>query len=790
MSALGRKAWGDLVQHRARTLLTMFTLSLAVASLATLAVPRLMDRAMDRQVAADRLFDVAFGIHDLVLTPAEFGALGRLPDVAAVGADVRFPTQVTAGTRRQAVVLWGIDLATQPVDAIHLVTGRLPRSGEVLADAANASATDLPIGVGTRIEARDSDGAQTVLRVSGTATGLATSPSPAGASTPVFYASEATVRSLAGLRGVNFLAFRLSDNTPGTEASLVAAVRRYLENLTGTEPFVSLPATRGQGVWPERSFFDHVIALFNVITLLAICCALLLIAATMNTLIAEQAGQIAILKSLGARRHQIAGVVLRTAGLLGGAGAIIGTGLGIAISYVMTSYFAATLFNVRAGFAISAPVVAASLVLGPGLAVAASLPGLRRALRRPVAETLADRGTDGYGNGRLERLLARARLLSGPARMGVRNALRQKRRSAATVAQVAVATGLALALFASGRSLDIGVSQVFATFHYTIAVDAGNGSPLLGSRAQAIAAATPGVTRAEPVVEAAVDYHGVGYPALGLGPDPLYQYRLSAGRWFTAADASAKLPGVVLGPAVARAARASIGQTISLGTAAGPIAVRVVGVDTGQNNDGGMVYFPLAALQRLTGKGQASNALWLATSSSSHAVIDRTANAVAGRLVAAGYPVAVQETYVIEADNDAIDGTVLDIIEVLGLLVLAIALMGLVSALTMGVIERTREIGIVRCLGARAGQVRRVFSAEGVLLATAGWAFGIPVGWLIYEGLLAFVKHDFGVQAPVVYPAIAPPVALVAVVAVTLLVIRPPLRRATRIQAGVALRYE
>lgn len=97
--------------------------------------------------------------------------------------------------------------------------------------------------------------------------------------------------------------------------------------------------------------------------------------------------------------------------------------------------------------------------------------------------------------------------------------------------------------------------------------------------------------------------------------------------------------------------------------------------------------------------------------------------------------------------------------------------------------------GFLRCLGARAGQVRRVFSAEGVLLATVGWAFGIPVGWLIYEGLLAFVSRDFGVQAPVVYPAIAPPVALVAVIAVTLLAIRPPLRRASRIQAGGALRY-
>jgi hypothetical protein len=65
--------------------------------------------------------------------------------------------------------------------------------------------------------------------------------------------------------------------------------------------------------------------------------------------------------------------------------------------------------------------------------------------------------------------------------------------------------------------------------------------------------------------------------------------------------------------------------------------------------------------------------------------------------------------------------------------VVVIALMGLVSALTMGVIERTREIGVLRCLGARA---------------------------------------------------------LVAVVAITLVVIRGPLHRATRIQPGGALRYQ
>jgi ABC-type lipoprotein release transport system permease subunit len=122
--------------------------------------------------------------------------------------------------------------------------------------------------------------------------------------------------------------------------------------------------------------------------------------------------------------------------------------------------------------------------------------------------------------------------------------------------------------------------------------------------------------------------------------------------------------------------------------------------------------------------------------------------------------------------------------------VVAIALMGLVSALTMGVIERTREIGILRCLGAKARHIRRVFSAEGILLAAVGWAFGVPLGLLLFRVLLIFVRSDIGVTLPAVFPAISLPIALVAVVAVTLTVIRAPLRRATRIQPSSALRYQ
>ena len=77
----------------------------------------------------------------------------------------------------------------------------------------------------------------------------------------------------------------------------------------------------------------------------------------------------------------------------------------------------------------------------------------------------------------------------------------------------------------------------------------------------------------------------------------------------------------------------------------------------------------------------------------------------------------------------------------LGFLIVAISMVGLANAITMSIIERTREIGILRCIGARARDVRRIFATEGVALALAGWLLGIPLGyaldrllvWLVWE---------------------------------------------------------
>lgn len=789
MNALSHKVWADLRQHRARTILTICTLGVALGGLGTLAVPGLMNASMQREVQESRLASVVVTTHNIDLNAAERYALRDLPNVAAFDPQIEYSTSAMVGSDRVAAVVWGINFNQQSVDKVQLATGSLPGDGQVLFDTGDGAASGLTVAAGNDVAIRTDHGTTSQLDLTGSAHSLATSPSAAGSNSAVFYASASTVRKLSGIGGYNVLAFRLTHNTAAAQRVLISEVRHYLTARTGHQPFVGLPTTRANGTWPGRSSFLEVVSLFYVITALALLCALFLIANTMNTLVVEQGAEVAVLKALGGRRRQIKGVVLRTAALLGIFGAVVGAALGIVIASLLTDFFASNLFDVHATFAVSIPVVIGSLVLGPALAVVSTLPGLRRAVRRPVAEVLSETAGSGYGGGAVDRMVARIGTFGGPTRLGLRNVLRQKRRSVATVCQITLAVALGLGLFAAGQSATSLLGRVYGHFHYQVEVDANPGAPLLNARALAIARATPGVKGVEPVVETGVEYRGQEYPAYGIGPTTLYQYELSAGTWFHGTETKGST-SVVLGPSIAKSIDASVGARLNLQTASGLVTATVIGIDTGQWDNGSVMYFDLPALQRLAGMDGAENALWLTTTNTSHFSVNRVTNDVESRLGARGFPVQVQKLYVEAAQNLASNNQIVTIIEVLGLLVGAITLLGLVGTLTMGVIERRREIGVLRSLGASSRQVRQVFSVEGLVMAVLGWSLGSLLGWPLTIGLLKLIGNDFGVNLPSTYRLVNVPEAFIALIIITWLTIRAPLRRAARVQPSVELRYQ
>jgi putative ABC transport system permease protein len=117
------------------------------------------------------------------------------------------------------------------------------------------------------------------------------------------------------------------------------------------------------------------------------------------------------------------------------------------------------------------------------------------------------------------------------------------------------------------------------------------------------------------------------------------------------------------------------------------------------------------------------------------------------------------------------------------------SLISILNTLAIGVIERTREIGMLRAIGSTRGQVRQMVLAEAVLLAATGTAFGLLaglyLGYVIVAGL-GSVGYPLAYTFPFSGILVAIAVGLIFGVLAAII----PARQASQMQIVKALRYE
>ncbi len=126
----------------------------------------------------------------------------------------------------------------------------------------------------------------------------------------------------------------------------------------------------------------------------------------------------------------------------------------------------------------------------------------------------------------------------------------------------------------------------------------------------------------------------------------------------------------------------------------------------------------------------------------------------------------------------------------LALVILLPAGLGLLNTLTMNVLERTREIGVLRAIGASQRQVRQMILLEAVLLALFGALTGVLAGTAMSYGFLKALSGGFGMALPFDFPWPGIAVALLVGLLLTLAVSFLPARNAARLNMLHALRYE
>ena len=117
------------------------------------------------------------------------------------------------------------------------------------------------------------------------------------------------------------------------------------------------------------------------------------------------------------------------------------------------------------------------------------------------------------------------------------------------------------------------------------------------------------------------------------------------------------------------------------------------------------------------------------------------------------------------------------------------SLIAMLNTLAIGVIERTREIGMLRAVGATRGQVRNVILAEAIILAALGTAFGILSG--LYLGYMAVeAMRVAGYPMVYVFPTAGVLLSVAAGLLFGVLAAIIPARQAARMEIVQALRYE
>ena len=117
------------------------------------------------------------------------------------------------------------------------------------------------------------------------------------------------------------------------------------------------------------------------------------------------------------------------------------------------------------------------------------------------------------------------------------------------------------------------------------------------------------------------------------------------------------------------------------------------------------------------------------------------------------------------------------------------SLIAMVNTLAIGIIERTREIGMLRAVGSTRRQVGTIVLAEALILSALGTIFGVLAGlYLGYAGVVAM--EAFGYPLQYIFPTLGVVLALVAGVLFGVVAAIIPARQASRLEIVQALRYE
>jgi putative ABC transport system permease protein len=278
---------------------------------------------------------------------------------------------------------------------------------------------------------------------------------------------------------------------------------------------------------------------------------------------------------------------------------------------------------------------------------------------------------------------------------------------------------------------------------------------------------------------------------MAIGVDPAKQPKLDGTEFKdisqSAAYARLHSGGVLLGRAYADRAGLERGDRLELVGPAGRRRAQVVGIMDAVGAMGGMeMRLSLETMKRVYGDSQPAELAVEARSPDLRQRLDRKVAALLDRT----YPnLETQSAAEAKDEIGAEINRTFNMFNAIVIIAVIVSLLGVINTLAMSVIERTREIGVLRALGASRWQVRSTMLDESLMITIAGSVVGVAAGTLIgfiwvrgLDGVLPGIGFHF---PGTVALAVAIAAVLLGVVAAVI-----PARRAARLKVITALTYE
>jgi putative ABC transport system permease protein len=777
-----RKAYRDLTRRKLRSFLTIIGIIIGVGGIVAItSTSKTMTAAQAAAYNNNSQQDMRWWVGGAPQSLID--AVQQVPNVDAVELRATYYTKYYAGGAWRDMLFNGIhDFSTMHVNRVDLTEGRWPERGEVVLESSAREVA--PVQIGDDLIYRAGEGNQTKHL---TVVGFAKSPSYPAASiigTSVAYTSDDEVRKMLGIDGDNQVLVRLADFSAGVRTDTRQEIER-----------VYAKRNLQYGAYWERNPDDYVgkrqldalVTLMTVFSVVGLVIASFVVANTLAAVISEQMGEIGAMKAIGATGGQVVRIYL-VAGIIYG---VVGTGLGLLLgvlgAFALLLYLGG-LFNLTiTGINVDPLDILQGIVVGVGVTTLAAYLPAWRGTALTVRKALDSYGiTATYGRGMLDRLVQRMSRLPRVPAIALRNLARRKGRNLVTVAAIGLATAAFLAAQATSDSVNASIDSAYDVYGSDAWV--WFQSPVTRGFASTLKA-LPDVRQVEAWSSSGATLGDLRVTMWGIPPDTsLYQYRLTVGRWFTGDEPES----VVVSSRLAESRNIRVGDHLDVTVGNEDAWLVVVGMvndnaQSLQSSSKGKVFVPLDTAARLLHRADAADFFAVRFAQHDGPFVENALAALEKKFreLSPGMLAAYADK---ESSLEA-SKILTVLLYAMTVIVGTIGGIGVANTLTLNVLERRREIGVMRALGGRNSHLIQVFLTEALAMGGFGFLLGLALGFPLAR-LLVWLMEQVLFPLDFVFPVAMVANALLFTLLLTAIASIGPALGAARMKVSHALRYE